>query len=709
MKHRAWLLPTLLLGLAVPSFAVETQLWITDTPADYARSDARGVVVGPDGVLSVGPESESSPADSLDVVWAIAVLGDGSVALAGDRGRIDRWIPGRGVRPWVRLPVGQVLALARDGDGLVAGTGPGGRIYRIGAKGDTSLIASTGERYVWGIVPAGKNAWYAATGTRGRLMKVTPGKATIVLDTDESNLVSLASDGKGGAYAGGDSKGRVFAVRANGTVSTVFDAGEDEVRALALASDGSLYAAALSSSSIATEEATPGDKDDDDRVQPVSAPLSGSRAIVYRIVPDSSVTAVWTSPHPLVFALAALGKGPKEARVVAGTGNRATLFALTPPGATQWLSLPQGQVTALATDDRGRVYAATSNPGALWRVGPGSADQGQIQSGVFDARRIARFGRVGWTGVSPSGAIRVETRSGNTDPPDTTWSRWSSPGTRGRSGSPPARYFQWRLTLAGGQTHVSAVEVAWKEQNLAPRIDELTVAPQGTGFREGEMQPRVEPVTQTLPGGQKVEYSITTGSQRALRGLPAFARGLRTLSWKGVDPNGDLLAYRVDVRREESNEWVELGKDLDATSFTWDTNALPDGVYRVRVQATDQPGNAVGEGMSGEALSEPFRVDNTAPSVTSLDARGEAGAVVVSGAAEDGQSMLTRVEASLDDGDWQTLTPDGGLADDRALTFRARLPDVKAGAHTVAIRVVDLAGNVASRAVHVSVPAPAKR
>jgi hypothetical protein len=363
-------------------------------------------------------------------------------------------------------------------------------------------------------------------------------------------------------------------------------------------------------------------------------------------------------------------------------------------------------VTALATDDKGRVYAATSNPGALWRVGPGSADQGELQSGVFDARRIARFGRIGWQGVSPNGSIRIETRTGNTDPPDTTWSRWTSPGTRSRSASPPARYFQWRLTLAGGQTRVSSVEVAWKEQNLAPRIEELTVAPQGTGFREGEMQPRVEPVTQTLPGGQKVEYSITTGTQRALRGLPAYARGLRTLSWKGIDPNGDALQYRVDVRREDGKDWVEIGKELDATSFTWDTNALPDGVYRIRVQGSDQPGNAVGEGLTGETLSEPFRIDNTAPAVTTLDARGEPGAVVVSGAAEDAQSMLTRVEASVDDGDWQTVTPDGGLADDRALTFRARLPDVKAGAHTVAIRVVDLAGNVASRAVHVSVPAP---
>jgi hypothetical protein len=707
VKHRAWLLATLVIALAVPSFAVETQLWITDAPADYARSEARGVIVGPDGVLSLGPEAASSPADSMDVVWALAVLADGSVAMAGDRGRIDRWSGGR-VRPWVRLPVGQVLSLARDGDGLVAGTGPGGRIYRIGAKGDTSLIASTGERYVWGIVPAGKNAWYAATGTRGRLMKVTPGKATIVLDTDESNLVSIASDGNGGVYAGGDSKGRVFAVRANGTTRTLFDATEDEVRALAVSSDGSLYAAALSASSIVADEP---DKDDEpsaagaDRVAPVIAPTAGGRAVVYRIVPDSSVASVWTAPHPLVFALAAVRQGKAPARIVAGTGNRAALFALTQPGATQWLALPQGQVTALTTDDQGRLYAATSNPGALWRVGPGNADQGELQSGVFDARRIARFGRVAWHGSSTNGSVRLETRSGNTDAPDTTWSRWAAPGTRSRSVSPSARYFQWRATLAGGQTRVSAVEVAWKEQNLAPRVEELTVAPQGTGFREGEMQPRVEPVTQTLPGGQKVEYSITTSTQRALRGLPAFARGLRTLAWKGFDPNGDPLEYRVDVRREDGNEWMELGKELEATSFTWDTNALPDGMYRIRVQVNDQPGNAVGEGLNGETLSEPFRVDNTPPAITSLEARGESGAVVVSGAAEDGQNMLTRLEAALDDGDWRTLTPDGGLADDRALTFKARLPDVKEGPHTVAVRVVDLAGNLASRAVHVNVPA----
>ena len=67
------------------------------------------------------------------------------------------------------------------------------------------------------------------------------------MDSDESNLVSIAGDGRGGAFAGGDSHGRILWARADGSVTTAYDAPEDEVRALALGSDGALYAAGLSS------------------------------------------------------------------------------------------------------------------------------------------------------------------------------------------------------------------------------------------------------------------------------------------------------------------------------------------------------------------------------------------------------------------------------------------------------------------------------
>src|SRR6185503_19555714 len=181
----------------------------------------------------------------------------------------------------------------------------------------------TGERYVWGLTPAGRGAWYAATGTRGRLLRVEGGRSRVLLDSDESNLVALIGDGHGGAFAGGDSKGRVFHVRAGGSTRVTFDAAEDEIRALALGADGALYAAALSSSAVAEDESGGGDSSDDEP-QPVKAAVAGARAVIYRIVPDSSASLLWSSPQPFVFALA----GGKDGVRVA-TGNRAAIYSLS--------------------------------------------------------------------------------------------------------------------------------------------------------------------------------------------------------------------------------------------------------------------------------------------------------------------------------------------------------------------------------------------
>src|SRR5262249_15383920 len=157
--------------------------------------------------------------------------------------------------------------------------------------------------------------------------------------------------------------------------------------------------------------------------------------------------------------------------------------------------------------------------------GPARAASGELLSATLDAKRIARFGRVLWRGAAGGGKVALETRSGNCDPPDTTWSAWSAGRADDggvRIAAPPARCVLWRTRLAGGEPSVESVEASWRETNLPPRIDDLVVAPQGQGFREGELLPRTEPVTQTLPSGQKVEFSLqSSGTPKALRDLPA--------------------------------------------------------------------------------------------------------------------------------------------------------------------------------------------
>src|SRR5262249_46936883 len=271
----------------------------------------------------------------------------------------------------------------------------------------------TGERYVWALAHGAKG-WYAATGTKGRLLLIEGGRVRTVFDSDESNLVSLVADGRGGVYAGGDSQGHVIHARADGSVRTVFDASESEVRALAVGADGALYAAALSAA------AAPED-DRDDEPRPTKS--TSGRSTIYRIVPDSVVSTYWSVPQPMVFALAA--RGGDSPHLLAATGNRAALYRLESPGAGALVfSAPGGQLTAIAVDPQGNAFIAGSNPGVLYRVGAAPARQGTLTSATLDARRYARFGRIRWRGEMRGGRVRLETRSGNTDPPDSTWSPW---------------------------------------------------------------------------------------------------------------------------------------------------------------------------------------------------------------------------------------------------------------------------------------------
>ncbi len=677
--------------LAGVSSATETQWWSLDSPGDYVRSESRGIVVGADGVLSPGPEAKVWRSDSLSTIWGLAALADGSVAIAGDGGRIERWTAAGGIRPWVRLGSGQVLCLARDGDALLAGTGPEGRVYRISPKGDTTLVASTGERYVWAIVPAGRGVLWAATGTRGRLLRIEGGRSNVVFDSEESNLVSLVSDGHGGVYFGGDSQGRIYHFDSGGALTTLFDAAEDEIRALALGSDGTLWAAGLSLSAVSS------DSDDEDAPTPTRGPVKGGRAVVYRLSPDSATVAWWTSPQPLIHALAASAAGPLVA-----TGNRAGVYRLERfNGAVQLLAPSEAQVTALATTADGAVLAATSNPAALWKLGPGEAKDGELLSGPLDAKRFARFGRLRWSGA---GTARFATRSGNAENPDTTWSPWravESDADGGRIVSPAARFLQWKVTLGGAASRISEVSIAWREPNLPPRIDEISVAPQGRGFREGEMSTRSEAVTQTLEGGQKIEYSATMSSNKPIRELPMWARGLRSLSWRASDPNGDALKFRVEIRREDGGDWIEIGKDLEASLFTWNTNTLPDGRYRLRVTASDAGANALGEERSGSLVGEPFAIDNTPPSIEELTGTGAR----IRGRAVDAAGPVSRIEVAVDDGEWRSVTPEGGFGDSRSEAFACTLPGLAPGEHLVSVRAMDLAGNSTTRAIHVKVAA----
>ena len=83
---------------------------------------------------------------------------------------------------------------------------------------------------------------------------------------------------------------------------------------------------------------------------------------------------------------------------------------------------------------------------------------GTFTSSVFDAGRTATWGTASWTANSPIGtSLIVETSSGNTATPDSTWSAWAAVSNGGTVASPAARYIHYRLRLATSEPAASPI------------------------------------------------------------------------------------------------------------------------------------------------------------------------------------------------------------------------------------------------------------
>ena len=163
-------------------------------------------------------------------------------------------------------------------------------------------------------------------------------------------------------------------------------------------------------------------------------------------------------------------------------------------------------------------------------------------------------------------------------------------------------------------------------------------------------------------------------------GKKYYRVGYQSLSWKVDDPNGDPLRFTVDVQRQGDGRWWPVRSDLESVSVALDTNALPDGLYRFRLTATDVAANP-DEPSAASSLSSWVLVDNTAPRV-SATRTGDAWLVTV----EDSLSPIAILEWSRDAETWVALQPEDGTLDGRRETARIA---AKSGAHLLAVRAVD--------------------
>ena len=407
---------------------------------------------------------------------------------------------------------------------------------------------------------------------------------------------------------------------------------------------------------------------------------------VYRISPDGSPKTLWSSREDLVYVLGFDLTG----RLLAGTGNRGRIYVIDGSQYTDLAKASASQVTAFTRAAQGGLYAATSNLGKIFLLGPNSVKEGTYESDVFDAKNFSKWGRLE---VRGSGNFDLYARSGNVDNPDRNWSQWKKVDLQKDLpvDAPSARFLQWKAVLhpADRPSIIDSVTLNYLPKNVAPEVEDVTVM---VGFR-------------VPPGTHSEPLSAAAGSYEPT--LPTIHdKHSIAVKWKAHDDNDDTLVYDVYYRGDGEDRWKLLRDDVDERFVNVDADLFPDGGYVVRVVASDAPSHSPEEALTGEAVSPRFEVDNTPPHIEFLSTQVEGGKVHLKFRAVDSFSPIKRAEYSIDATDWHLVEPVGQISDYKAESYdvnvpipTATTPDSAADEHTIVVRVYDRFENVGSNKV----------
>lgn len=699
--------------LSLNAYAAGPSIWSVNSRAEVLKGDARGVSITSDGTITLAPKLTEVFKTEQSYIWSSTVDAKGTVFLGtGGDGKVFKVdANGKGAL-FADLAEMNVTSLTiGNGGELFAGTSPDGKVYKIDSSGKPEVYFAPKEKYIWSLAVLPDGSLAVATGDGGKLYKVKSANATpessLMFDTSETHIISLATDKQGNLYAGTDSNGLVMRFGPDDKPFGLLDSSLREIHDISIGPDGSVYVLALGESASAKSDIVPVSTPENKTVsadKPASTipeppaksryDLSGVRSAVYRILPDGNTDILWASTTVTGFSLYAHQTGNG---VLLGTSDKGRIYNIGNDARdTLVLQTDANQISTLLSAGNSLI-ATSSNQGSLFRFGPDTVAEGIYDSAVLDAKNTATWGRIWW---SAAGSVSIQTRTGNTEKLDETWSAWSTALTDPKGGqvaSPKARYFQWRAALKGSTSAalLSEVNLSFIARNIAPEVLSIQVLPTNVGLAANppmQIDPNIE-----INGLDPAAFGIPNTNVPPRR---VYQRGATSLQWTAEDRNGDKVIYDVYYKEVGDANFKLLRGEMTDNFLAIDGQSLADGRYIFRVVAKDTPSNPLALALSGEKLTEPIDIDNTPPKVES---KGEP---VISGdrakvtfSVEDAASYLTRAEFSINGGEWISVYADDGISDSPLESYTLSVPLKTAGEYAVTIRVYDVNGNSANARV----------
>ena len=702
----------------LPAFAQPARRWVQASQPEFQAGKRENIALSSIGELTLARSTSTVIEDAAEHVWALATDSKGLIyAAGGSRGEIYKIQEGKSELLYLSEDP-EILSLAVDkDDNLYAGTAPGGRIYKFTPEGRVDLYLASKETYIWAMAFDSRGVLYAATGDGGKLLKISErDSAEVVFESADPHLLDVVIDSRDNVYIGTSRSSLVFRIDPQGKAFAVFDSEDDEMHALAVDANDNVYVCTADgmqpgstsivlpeeSHSETVERAAPGpadakeadveemelDEEDapveaDEPVIPerparetVAPPVNGINS-VYKITPNGIVTTIFRRE-----GMALLSMVEHDGNIYVGTGNEGQLLKISPDlHVTILAQLREPQIPALAAGGDGALYLGTASPGKVYKLETSAAPEGVFASMVRDVGHPSEWGVIRVSGdIAGNGQVLVSTRTGNVAEPDNTWSVWSDEQPAGggaKIASPTGRFIQYRLKLLAGEGHASptvrSVETYYLPPNYRPRIMAID-------FSAGSRQ---QPLGNT--------GSVAATNKAASGPL----RGQVEIRWQAEDPNEDTLEFEVSCKAIDETAWKTLADKMREPQFAWNTMRVPDGIYRLKIRASDRMSNTPARVLSTEETSEPLIIDNTPPSASNIRTQILADSrVQVTAELADDTSPIQDAAYSVNSGTWALLSADDGMFDSRRETVTFVTEPLAPGEHTIVINVREAAGNV---------------
>ena len=696
--------------LFAPAVASEPQIWTVNSRAEVLKGDARSVSVDANGTITLAPKLTEVFKTEQPYVWSSAIDASGNVYLGtGGEGRVYKITNGVGAM-YSDLNELNVSALAfGKGGELFAATSPDGKVYQIDSAGKATVYFEPKEKYIWSLAVMNDGSLAVGTGETGKLYRVRSAgaapAASLMFDSSETHIISLAVDKSGNLYAGTDSSGLVIRFGSDGKPFALLDSPLREIHELAIGPDGSLYALAIGESASVAKppEGPAASPSPESKTVTADAPnpmqpappqksrydLTGAKTSVYRIMPEGGDSILYSSPTVTGFSLYAHQNG---SGVLLGTSDKGRIYSINNDGRESLaLQTDAGQISTIVAQGT-NLYATSSNQGRLFKIGPETLAEGIYESSVLDAKAAAAWGSMWWRA---NGNVVLETRSGNTETPNETWSAWQAVpagSQRGKVASPRSRYLQWRGILKAGAAPsiLNEVAVAFLARNIAPEVLAINILPANVGLIANPA-PQVDPNIEAS-GLDPLTFGIPVQSVPPRR---VYLRGARAFQWQAEDRNGDKIVYDVYYKEVGDTTYKLLKANSNENFYSLDGLSLADGRYTIKIVAKDDSGNTNGQALAGERISEPFDIDNSQPTVVVVGQPSVSGNNARVGfGASDRWGYIVRAEYSVNGGEWQTVYADDGISDGPEEKYSFDVPVNTPGEYTVTLRVFDASGNV---------------